>query len=315
MTKRLFIGPRLLAGIGQVTKRYAELTGGEFVEMGHEPLERSYDVGFAFVLPFENQLDLVDQYAKLCKRMIHMTICETVTVHPSYGLLVDRYRTLYVASEFCKKVFQKQFPHGDWRIIHLWAPPRPTSPRDLGGPYTFYTIGNVNDPRKNFGALLRALDHVPGARLLVKATCLQPVRIQDPRVTVINGLISDEQMENIHKNGHCYVNCSHSEGVGMGAVEAALRGRPVIITDYGGLKEYVQTPFVVGCTLGPIGFDDFLFTRDLVWGHPSFEDLVRHMQACAEGRITTWDHSRTVDLMGRVSSELEGQPDGQGQDQ
>jgi glycosyltransferase involved in cell wall biosynthesis len=305
----LFVGPRLLAGIGQVTKRYAALTGGEFVEMGQKALRTQYDVGFAFVLPFAEQLDIVDTYAALCKRMIYMTICETETVHPAYGQLVDRYRTLYVASEFCKKVFERQFPQGDWRILHLYAPrgPEVPAPAISSGPYTFYTIGNVNDPRKNFGALVRALDYVPGARLLVKATCLQEVRIKDPRVTVINGLVSDEQMENIHKHGHCYVNCSHSEGVGMGAVEAAMRGRPVIITEYGGLKEYVRTPFVVSCTLGPIGFDDFLFTRDLVWGHPSFESLVEHMRTCAEQRITSWDHAHTRGLMDSVPSELESQ--------
>jgi hypothetical protein len=44
------------------------------------------------------------------------------------------------------------------------------------------------------------------------------------------GLLSDEEMENIHALGDCYVSFSSSEGVGMGAVEAALRNKPVIIT-------------------------------------------------------------------------------------
>jgi hypothetical protein len=171
-------------------------------------------------------------------------------------------------------------------------------------PYIFYTIGNVADPRKNIGALIRALDNFPEARLLIKATCNQPVSLNHPQVMIINGLISDEQMENVHAKGHCYVNCSHSEGVGMGAVEAALRSKPVIITDYGGLKEYVHTPFTVPCTLGPIGFDDFLFTKDLVWGHPSYVELVRHMASCYEQRIVTWDHSHTLGLVTAVPEAL-----------
>jgi glycosyltransferase involved in cell wall biosynthesis len=302
----LFIGPRLLAGIGQVTKRYSDLTGGEFVEAGTSPRGQDYDMGFAFVLPFEDQLNLIDQYKVFCKKMIFMTICETETVNPAYGLLVDRYKTLYVASEFCQKVFKKQFPQGDWRILHLHAPEPPRVLILSDSPYTFYTIGNVNDPRKNIGALVKALDQCPGARLLIKATCLQDVKIDHPMITVINGLISDEQMENIHKHGHCYVNCSHSEGVGMGAVEAAQRGRPVIITDYGGLQEYVKTPFVVGCDLGPIGFDDFLFTKDLLWGYPRFDELVQHMMHCYDNRITKWDHPHTLGLMDSVKDELSG---------
>ncbi len=302
----LFIGPTTLAGIGQVTKRYSRLVpGGEYVEFGQRPKKERYSRGFAFVLPVENQLALVDHYATFCSKMIYMTICETETVNPAYRMLVDRYPTMYVASEFCKRVFEKQFPEGDWRVLHLYAS-APPSPRHnlVTNPYIFYTIGNVADPRKNIGALIKALGNFPEARLLIKATCNQPVSIDHPQVTIINGLISDEQMENVHAKGHCYVNCSHSEGVGMGAVEAALRSKPVIITDYGGLKEYVKTPFVVPCTIGPIGFDDFLFTKDLEWGHPIYEELVRHMAACYEQRIVTWDHSHTTGLLTTVPEAL-----------
>jgi glycosyltransferase involved in cell wall biosynthesis len=302
----LFIGPTALAGIGQVTKRYSRLVpDGEYVEFGQKPKHDKYDTGFAFVLPLADQLALVDQYAKFCKKMIYMTICETETVNPAYGMLVGRYSPIYVASEFCKKVFKKQFPQGDWRILRLFAdaPPVPRV-NPFTEPYIFYTIGNVADPRKNINALLNAMANFPRAHLLIKATCNQPIQVNHPRVTIINGLLTDEQMENVHAKGHCYVNCSHSEGVGMGAVEAALRNKPVIITDYGGLKEYVKTPFVVKCNLGPIGFDDFLFTRDLVWGHPSYEDLVSHMATCYEQRLTTWEHSHTTGLLTAVPAEL-----------
>lgn len=302
----LFIGPTTLAGIGQVTRRYSKLVpGSEYVEFGTRPSRTEYETGFAFVLPLQDQLDLVDQYAKFCKKMIYMTICETETVNPAYGMLVERYPTMYVASEFCRNVFRKQFPKGDWRVLHLFAS-APPSPRHnlVTTPYIFYTIGNVIDPRKNISALIRALSNFPDAHLLIKATCVRPVQLDHPRVTVINGLLSDEQMENVHAKGHCYVNCSHSEGVGMGAVEAALRNKPVVITDYGGLKEYVQTPFVVKCTLGPIGFDDFLFTKDLEWGHPIQEELVRQMAACYEQRLVTWDHSYTAGLLTAVPSAL-----------
>jgi hypothetical protein len=57
-------------------------------------------------------------------------------------------------------------------------------------------------------------------RLIVKATCNQPVKITVPNVTVINELVSDEVMEEIHTKSDCYVSFSSSEGVGMGAVEA-----------------------------------------------------------------------------------------------
>jgi hypothetical protein len=307
--KWLFIGPRLLAGIGQVTKRYADLleTQGhetEYIEFGQSPKSSLYDVGFAFVLPIEEHMAVVDGYMAKCKKKMHMTICETETVNAQYGVLT-RYKTLYVASEFCKTIFERQFPNVNWKILHLYAsepPPRePTSKV-----YTFYTIGNVIDPRKNIRALLNAWQECkfPDARLVIKATCLKDFSINIPNLMIINGLLTNDQMEKIHQGCDCYINCSHSEGVGMGAVEAALHNKPVIITDYGGLKEYVKTPWVVPSPLGPIGFDDFLFTKDLEWGYPDYPSLVRCMRECYEAKVRHWDHTHTKNLIKSIVPDL-----------
>jgi hypothetical protein len=311
MPSCLFIGPRLLAGIGQVTNRYAELlrTQGhetEYVEIGHPPQKQLYDAGFAFVLPIQQQLDIVDQYALLCKNMTYMTICETETVNPVYGILA-KYKTLWVASDFCKRVFEKQFPDIEWKVLRLFAYEAPHRAPTETTPYTFYSIGNMADPRKNIRGLVNAFlacNFGDKARLVLKATCVQPFQLNMPGIVVINGLLSDEAMMRIHASCHCYVNCSHSEGVGMGAVEAALMSKPVIITDYGGLHEYVKTPWVVPCTKGAIGFDDFLFTKDLEWGHPSEVDLVVHLRDCFEKRVVTWDHSHTKEIMSDLRSSL-----------
>ena len=55
----LFVGPNLLAGIGQVTNRYANLLQKsghttEYVEIGQTPKLAKYDTGFAVVLPIDN---------------------------------------------------------------------------------------------------------------------------------------------------------------------------------------------------------------------------------------------------------------------
>lgn len=302
--KWLFIGPRLLAGIGQVTNRYAELLraqghDAEYVEFGQTPQKPRYDKGFAFVLPIDENTNIVDQYATICDSMMYMTICETEPVNPAYGKLT-KYGTLYVASDFCKEVFEKQFPGVNWKVLRLYAEGTPKVPRPLSGPYIFYTIGNIMDPRKNIRGLIDAYlrcEFRDAAHLVLKATCLQDVTWRVPGVTVINGLLTDADLEKVHDQCHCYINCSHSEGVGMGAVEAALRDKPVIITDFGGLKEYVKTPWVVPCTKGPIGFNDFLFTADQNWGFPSGEKLQKCLWDCFEKKVTTWDHSHTRELM------------------
>jgi len=300
----LFIGPRLLAGIGQVTNRYAELLrengrDAEYVEFGQKPTKERYTNGFAFVLPTDEHITMVDQYAALCDSMMYMTICETEPVNPAYGKLT-KYGTLYVASDFCKEVFEKQFPDVNWKVLRLYADGVPSVPRAFSSPYIFYTIGNIMDPRKNIRGLIDAYlrcEFRDAAHLVLKATCIQDVTWRVPGVTIINGLLTTEDLEKVHDQGHCYINCSHSEGVGMGAVEAALRNKPVIITDFGGLKEYVDTPWIVSCTKGPIGFNDFLFTADQNWGFPSAKELQDCMWNCYEKKVTAWDHSHTRELM------------------
>ena len=296
----------LLSGIGQVTKKYADLLGAELVIKGERPLNSRYDRGFIFLLPFEGECALADAYSQFCDKMIYMTICETEPVNEAYGMLT-KYKTFHVASEFCKEVFEKQFPDVNWNVLHLYADVAdiPRQPKTSGA-YVFYTIGNMADPRKNIRSLLKAFRELrlPNARLLLKATCNQEYRVDIPGVTVINALLTNEQMEGVHAQGDCYINCSHSEGVGMGAVEEAMRDKPVIISDFGGLHEYVKTPFVVKTTPGPIGFDDFLYTKDLEWGHPDRQSLLDQMTKCYEESLTSWDHSFTRDLVARVRGRI-----------
>ena len=300
----LFIGPQPLAGIGQVTRQYADMLRAEYCPVGQRPKKATYDRGFAFVLPIESQLDMFDRYKVFCSKWMYMTVCETEPVNECYGVLA-RYPEIHVPSEFARSILATQFPTIKWSLLRHWSETK--VPRQVTSvtPYVFYTIGNVLDPRKNIRGLIEAYLRCgfgSEAHLVLKATCVQPVDWKVPGVTVINGLLSPEDLEKIHETSHCYVNCSHSEGVGMGAVEAALRSKPVVISEYGGLKEYVQTPWVVRCTTGPIGFDDFLFKKEHVWGFPDGADIQRCLRDCFEKRVTVWDHGHTRDLMAEVSS-------------
>jgi glycosyltransferase involved in cell wall biosynthesis len=301
----LFVGPQLLAGIGQVTKQYADLLGtdAEYCEVGQRPKRAAYDRGFAFVLPIESQLDIFDQYKPFCIDWTYMTVCETEPVNECYGVL-SRYQEIHVPSEFARQILEKQFPMIKWTLLHHWSETKvPRTPISTT-PYVFYSIGNILDPRKNIKKLVEAYlrcEFRDAAHLVLKATCTQPVDWRVPGVTIINGLLSPEDLEKVHAQSHCYVNCSHSEGVGMGAVEAALRSKPVVITDYGGLKEYVKTPWVVPCTTGPIGFDDFLFKKEHNWGHPDSGVLQAHLEDCFQKKVTAWDHAHTRELMDQVT--------------
>ena len=288
----LFIGPTLLSGIGQHLKKYSSLfPGSTYVELSDDIPE--CDEAFILALPVPQWLDKIPTMKRKIKHLTCMTVCETETVHEDYGKLFKHFDRVAVPSSFCQRVFSRQFPDTTFYIIHAHIP------RD--DKYIFYHIGNIMDPRKNFRAVLEAFIRLnePMARLVVKATCSTPVNINIPNVEVINGLVSDEEMDNIHRRCDCYVSFSHSEGVGMGAVEAALHDKPVIITDYGGAKEYIKTPYTIECTLQELERDDFLFKKGMIWGNPDPAQLSEFMRDAFDKRLKYMDHTHTKNITGQ----------------
>lgn len=115
---------------------------------------------------------------------------------------------------------------------------------------------------------------------------------------MINGLISNEEMEDVHKISDCYVSFSSSEGVGMGAVEACMHDKPVIITDYGGASEYIKTPYLIDCGLQEIAEDDFLFKKGMIWGKPNFEQLMKYMSDAYNKKMKFMNHDYTKKMVG-----------------
>ena len=289
----IFVGPTLLSGIGQYTKKYMSLFPESKYYMYNEDIPQCDNV-FLFALPLDTVIECIPEIKKKCKNVICMTICETETVHEDYGKLINLFDKIAVPSEFCKRVFSNQFPDKEFYIIHAYIPPEP---------YTFYHIGNILDQRKNFNEILKAFVQLnikyPDVKLLVKSTCNREVKINLKNVEVINGLLSDYEINKIHGCGDCYVNASSSEGVGMGAIEAAMRDKPVIATCYGGPSEYLRSPYMIECGLQELESDDFLFKKGMVWGKPNFDQLVEYMEDAYLKRLKYMDHSHTKDILSR----------------
>lgn len=294
----LFVGPNPLAGIGQAVLKYSGLyPESKYVEYGH-PVENT-DTVFVFALPIPDVIHYVARIKETAKKTVCMTVCETETVHELYGQLVALFPLVYVPSEFCRTVLSRQFPHTKFEVMRHHVPLIKAPRNKDTSTYIFYHIGNVLDPRKQTRKIIEAFMRLnkPDTLLVLKATCKEPVTWKLPRVHIINGLVSDEQMVVIHERCHCYVSFSHSEGVGMGAVEAAMCDKPVIITEYSAPKEYIKTPYTIKCGTSEIPHDDFLFQKGMVWGEPDFGQLMEYMKECYDERLTKMDHSSTRTLV------------------
>ena len=85
----------------------------------------------------------------------------------------------------------------------------------------------------------------------------------------------------------------------MGAVEAALRDKSVIITNYGGAPEYIKTPYTIDCELQELERDYFLFKKGMSWGKPDKGQLLEFMRDAYEKRVRTMNHDHTKKLVGK----------------
>ena len=290
----IIIGPQLGSGIGQHASKYTKVfDNASYHQIGSELPESEH--GLLFLLPIKPHVNFIKYVRTRVKNLTLMTVCETETVHEDYGLIMEQSKKIMVPSAFCKRVFSKQFPENEFYIIHAHIPMPPKRP------YTFYHIGNIMDDRKNFHGILEAFMRLnkPDARLVVKATCNQDVQIKLSNVEVINGLISDEEMDKLHNRCDCYVSFSKSEGVGMGPVEAALRDKPVIITNFGGSPEYVKTRYTIQCELQELEKDDFLFKKGMVWGKPNPNQLLAFMSDAYNKKLRYMNHEHTKKLVGK----------------
>jgi glycosyltransferase involved in cell wall biosynthesis len=301
----IITGGNILCGIGQTCIKYSHMFGekGVVYATGQELPDNDEDV-FIFALPVPQDINLIKKLRESGRKVYCMTICETEPVNPVYGELFEvcKGTTILVSSEFCINVFKKQFPDSKFGLMYAYVPqpiPRAVDPSEPV--YTFYHIGNIMDPRKQFNIILNTFLNLKleNTRLVVKATCLKKIELNVPGVCIINGVVDDYVMNSIHDASDCYVTFSNSEGVGMGAVEAALRDKPVIITEFGGAPEYIKTPYVIPCRRKKVGYNDFLFTPDMEWGDPDVAYLEEYMRDAYNKRLRYVDHSHTKTIVSK----------------
>jgi glycosyltransferase involved in cell wall biosynthesis len=59
-------------------------------------------------------------------------------------------------------------------------------------------------------------------------------------VDLITKKLAWDEIEGLHQRGNCYFSLTHSEGFGLGPFDAAAAGKPVIITGWGGMLDYLD---------------------------------------------------------------------------
>ncbi len=118
------------------------------------------------------------------------------------------------------------------------------------------------------------------------------------RVTVIDRVLSDNEMKNLIRCCDCFLSLHRAEGIGRGLAEAMFLGKPVIATGYSGNMEFMtaDNSLLVDYRLIPVEPGAYPHWEGQVWADADIEQAAGHMARLvddpASGRMLGTQASR-----------------------
>lgn len=122
-----------------------------------------------------------------------------------------------------------------------------------------------------------------------------------PRTIVLDEVMSASQMNQLMANCEVYISLHRSEGLGLGILEAALFGRPVVYTNYSGPVEFLANDFFpVDFSLVPVGqsgYETGPYAKEALWADPNSHSAQQQLRAALE--TSRQDRSLEVERLRR----------------
>jgi len=119
-----------------------------------------------------------------------------------------------------------------------------------------------------------------------------------PRIKLISDELSEDAIRDLHRRGDCFVSLCHSEGWGLGAFDAAARGKPVIITGYGGQLDYLDPALshLVDYDLVPVrdDHDSKNFRKEQQWAEPKISVASQFMRRVYQNPAEAREKARVL---------------------
>jgi glycosyltransferase involved in cell wall biosynthesis len=99
------------------------------------------------------------------------------------------------------------------------------------------------------------------------------------RVTLIDRMMSSNEVKNLLRCSDCFVSLHRSEGYGFGIAEAMVLGKPVIATAYSGNMDFMteDTSLAVGYHLVPVLEGEYPHHEGQRWADPDYEQATSYM--------------------------------------
>ena len=75
-----------------------------------------------------------------------------------------------------------------------------------------------------------------------------------PKIYLIPDLLTDNEINGLHKRGDCYLSTDRGEGFGLSGAQAGSFGNPIMVTGFGGALEYAKedNSYLIDSSLNPV---------------------------------------------------------------
>ena len=217
-----------------------------------------------------------------CERIITYSMWETTLIPPQVVMEINQAsRLLYVPCQQNVESFRECGVRIPIKILHhgVTAKLFPFVERPHRDLFTFGNFGHFT-PRKGIDVLIRAFQDefspTEPVRLLLKTSGSVPSStINDPRVTFVGGVVTQDSIIGFLRDMDAFVMPSRGEGFGLCGIEAISTGLPLIATNWGGPAEYLNSDdsFPLSYRLVDVPEDPKYQGQ---WAEPDYEHL-RHL--------------------------------------
>ncbi len=133
----------------------------------------------------------------------------------------------------------------------------------------------------------------------------------DPRVHLLDGFMSRDELFGLESIADSYVSLHRSEGFGLGLAESMSLGKPVIGTAYSGNMEFMNAgnSCLVGYRLIDVGPGEYPYPEAQVWAEPDLDHAVYHMRRLADDPAYAAEIGRQArtDVRARLNVDVMGE--------
>ena len=211
---------------------------------------------------------------------------------------------IWVASDFIKKALDPISPIPVRKLLpplpQRPAGPLPELPSGLGltdnDKYFLFVFSYLSSAeRKNPWGLIdayrRAFSPTEDVKLVIKTSNarraladserLRLMAAGDPNIIIIDDTLSEADLMGLMAHCLAYVSLHRSEGTGLTIAEAMAFGRPVIVSDYSGNKEFTKdtNAYLIPCRESQVPEGIEPYPAGAIWGEPDIEVAAAAMRS------------------------------------